>query len=48
MNEPYLHTMPDKLGYESQKWLLLFAHLHIQVFYIGGANPKSVLYGLYP
>ena len=72
MNEPYLHTTPNELGYKCQEWLLelrstllplgrknkiflplltrnvLFAHLHIKVFDVGGANPKQVLHGLNP
>ena len=42
------HTTPDKLGYESQKWVLLFAYLNIQVFHISSTYPKLVLHGLNP
>ena len=48
MNESYLHTTPYELGNESQEWLLLFAYLNIQVFYVGSTNPKHVLHGLNP
>ncbi len=29
MYKPYLYATPDKLGYESQKWFLIFAHIYI-------------------
>ena len=29
MNEPYLHTMPNKSGKDSKKWFLLLAHINI-------------------
>ncbi len=39
MDQPHLHTPADELGNKRQKRFLLFAHLHIEVFDIGGANP---------
>ena len=48
MNKSYLHPTPNELCNESQKRLLLFAYLHIQVFYVSGTNPKNVLYGRNP
>ncbi|MEE3483579.1 MAG: hypothetical protein VZQ98_04540 [Bacteroidales bacterium] len=46
MDQPHLHTPSDELSDQCQKRFLLTAHLHIEVFYIGGANPKRVLHGL--
>lgn len=48
VNESHLHSPPYEQRDESQKRLLLVAHLHIQVLYVGGPNPKSVLHGLHP
>ena len=48
MNESHLRPTSNELGNECQKWLLLFAHLHIQVFYVSGTNPKSMLHKLNP
>ena len=41
-------STPNELGNECQKWFLLFANFHIEVFYVGCTNPKHVLHGLNP
>ena len=48
VDESHLHSPPYEQRDESQKRFLLAAHLHIQVLYVGGPNPKSVLHGLHP
>lgn len=47
VNESHLHSPSNEQRYESQKRFLLIAHLHIQVLYVGGPYPKSVLHGLH-
>ena len=48
MNEPHLYTLVYGLCYERKEWFLLLAHLHIEVFDVGCANPKRELHGLHP
>lgn len=39
VDESHLHSPPYEQSDERQKRLLLVAHLHIQVFYVGGPDP---------
>ncbi len=46
MDQTHLHTTLDELGDKSQKRLFLSTHLHIKVFDVSCANPKSMLHRL--